>query len=79
MNRSVAAALLLHAACGRQGALEPAPGAALPPKPVDTAVAPTPDEMLRVPAQAAPDRVDDPVRSSREREDDPFNLPPPQR
>lgn len=70
-------ALTLLAACGRQGVLEPAPGAALPPRPVDTAVAPTPDEMLRVPAQAAPDRVDDPVRNADERREDGFNLPPP--
>lgn len=71
--------LLLLAACGKQGALEPRPGASLPPTPINTSAAPTPEQMLVPPVQAAPERIDDPVRNSRERGDDPFNLPPPGR
>ena len=39
-------------------------------------LAPTPAQMLVVPVQAAPQRVDDPVKKSEERPDDRFNLPP---
>ena len=39
-------------------------------------VAPVPEDMLRLPPQSQPNRVDDPVEKSQERPDDPFNLPP---
>lgn len=71
------AALLLLAACGRQGVLEPRPGAGVAPLPINTTTAPTTDQLLAIPPQAAPDRVDDPVRNSNERREDRFNLPPP--
>lgn len=75
--RAVIAVLLLLAACGRKGELEPKPGVGMPPPPRGEGVAPTPDQMLVLPPQAAPDRAGDPVRSNDERKDDRFNLPPP--
>jgi hypothetical protein len=69
--------LLMLAACGKQGALEPRAGRPAPQR-AETAVrAPTPQDMLRVDPQAVPARVDDQIGALPERGDDPFNLPPP--
>ncbi len=68
---------LLLAGCGKQGALAPVPPNPPPVAPINAARAPTPDEMLQQPTQSIPTRVDDPIRSSQERPDDRFNLPPP--
>ncbi|GGI67936.1 hypothetical protein GCM10007973_01340 [Polymorphobacter multimanifer] len=70
-------ALLALAACGKQGALRPVPPATPPQKPADAIRALTPDEMLKLPPQAIPGRVDDPLLQSQDRPDDRFNLPPP--
>lgn len=69
-------ALLALTACGKQGQLTPVPPRTMPVQGVATMVAPTPEEMLRLPPQSAPNRVDDPVERSQERPDDRFNLPP---
>ena len=70
-------ALLVLAACGKQGALEPRAGRPGPQR-AETAVrAPAPQDMLRVDPQAVPARVDDQIGALPERGDDPFNLPPP--
>ena len=69
-------ALLLLGACGLKGPLEPVPPAAMPVAQRGQTVAPTPAQMLVVPVQAAPQRVDDPVQKSEERPDDRFNIPP---
>jgi predicted small lipoprotein YifL len=69
-------ALLLLGACGLKGPLEPVPPAAMPVAQRGQTVAPTPAQMLVVPVQAAPQRVDDPVKKSEERPDDRFNIPP---
>lgn len=70
--------IALLAACGRRGTLTPLPGQSLPPKPATAVAAPTTEQMLRVPPTAAPVRVDDIIqRPERERQDDPFDLPPP--
>jgi len=68
-------ALLLVAACGRKGELQPADGK-LPPAPYGASAPPTVDAMLVPPPQAAPERVDDPIKRSVERRDDRFDLPP---
>ena len=68
---------LALAACGKQGDLTPVPPRTAPVKPAASAVAPTPEQMLDLPPQSQPDRVDDPVSRSQVRPDDPFNLPPP--
>ncbi len=63
-------------ACGLKGPLEPVPPTAMPVAQRGQSLAPTPAQMLVVPVQAAPQRVDDPVKKSEERPDDRFNLPP---
>lgn len=78
MRTTAIAALLLLAACGRRGDIEAAPGQELPPAPYGAEVRPTPAEMLTPPPQAAPERVDDPVKRSEERREDRFELPPPE-
>lgn len=71
------AALLALAACGRVDDLKPAPGQALPVKPLMARATPTPNELLAVPPFAKPDRVDELMKRSEPRKQDPFNLPPP--
>ncbi len=72
-----AVATLLLAACGRREALSPAPGTSVPPAPAMAARAPTTDELLQPTAIARPERVDELLKRSEEREDDRFDLPPP--
>ena len=71
----LALALVLVAACGRKGELQPVDGT-LPPAPYGASAPLTPDAMLVPPPQAAPERVDDPIKRSEERRDDRFELPP---
>jgi hypothetical protein len=49
----------------------------MPPAPAMAARAPTTDELLTPPPVARPERVDETLRRSEEREDDRFDLPPP--
>ena len=71
------AALLLLAACGKQGALEPRAGRPAPERSETQTRAATPQEMLKLDPQAVPTRVDDNQGPLPERGNDPFNLPPP--
>lgn len=68
---------LLLAACGKLGPLQPVSTERAPPRPLNALVPPTPEQQLVVPPQAAPLRADDPIKKSRERADDRFDLPPP--
>ena len=78
LTRIVAvAAALLVASCGRVVDLEPAPGQPLPVKPLMARTTPTPEDLLRIPSYAKPDRVDELMKRSEPRAQDPFNLPPP--
>jgi hypothetical protein len=78
LTRIVAvAAALLVASCGRVVDLEPAPGQPLPVKPLMARTTPTPEDLLRIPSYAKPDRVDELMKRSERRPQDPFNLPPP--
>ncbi len=70
------AAALALAACGSKDDLQPRTGGAVPPAPYGAEVAPTPAQLLVPPPQAAPERVDDPVKHSEERREDRFELPP---
>ena len=78
MSRALVALALCVAlaACGRQEPLRPKPGGTPPPKPATAPVAPTSDEMLKPGAEARPERDVEMVRRSRERAEDPFDLPP---
>ena len=57
--------------------LKPAAGQPLPVKPLMARTTPTPNDLLRIPAYAKPDRVDELMKRSEPRAQDPFNLPPP--
>ncbi len=76
-NAAAFAALLLLAACGKQGALEPRAGRPAPERSETQTRAATPQEMLKLDPQAVPTRVDDNQGPLPERGNDPFNLPPP--
>jgi hypothetical protein len=73
----VIAGALAIGGCGRVTDLEPAPGHAMPVKPLMARATPTFDELLTPPTQARPNRVDELIKRSEPRRDDPFNLPPP--
>jgi hypothetical protein len=70
------AVVALLAGCGRQVDLRPAPGHAMPVKPLMARTTPTVAELLTPPTYARPDRVDELVKRSRPRQSDPFDLPP---
>ena len=57
--------------------LKPEKGEALPVKPLMARTTPTPNDLLTRPAYAKPDRVDELVKRSQPRPEDPFDLPPP--
>ena len=63
--------------CGHQVDLQPAPGHAMPLKPLMARATPTFDQLLTLPTQARPTRVDELVTRSKPRPADPFDLPPP--
>jgi hypothetical protein len=65
------------AGCGRVVDLQPAPGHQIPVKPLMARTAPTVNELLTPPTYARPDRVDELVKRSQPRPDEPFDLPPP--
>jgi hypothetical protein len=70
---ALAAAL---AGCGGRQALKPADGKTMPVAPRGAAEVPTVDELLTPSPQARPERNAELLRQSRERKDDPFDLPP---
>lgn len=74
---SIAAATFALVGCGKAEELTPAAGQALPVKPAAARELPTANDLLTPPTQARPDRIDEPLRRSEERKDDPFDLPPP--
>ena len=73
----VSGCLLAIAGCGREADLEPAPGHALPVKPLMARATPTAEDLLTPPSYARPERVDELVKRSQPRQSDPFDLPPP--
>ena len=77
MTKALAMLLVLTlAACGTQQDLEPLAGQSLPPAPYARAEPLTPEELLELDPQAAPERNVELRSESEEREDDPFDLPP---
>jgi hypothetical protein len=78
MKRAAFALFALGASgCGLKEPLAAPPGQAAPPVPAMARRAPTTEEMLTPPPIAQPDRVDELIRRSEAREDDRFDLPPP--
>ena len=72
------ASLFALAACGQRAELETYPGEGLPVAPLGAEAPAEPEELLERDAQAAPERSVELRRRSEEREDDPFDLPPPE-
>jgi hypothetical protein len=79
MNGRYATLVLLFglAACGKAEELKPAAGMTPPPKPATMATAPTTADLIAPSTQAQPERVDELLKSSEQRQDDRFDLPPP--
>ncbi len=71
------AAMCLLAACGGREPLQPAAGESMPVAPAMASAEPTTDDLLEPTTQQRPERVDEILRRSEPREDDPFDLPPP--
>ena len=71
----IAVALAL-AACGQTAPLKPAPGQSLPVRPLMARATPTVDELLALPPQAKPRRVDELLTRNQPRKADRFDLPP---
>ncbi|VWX46573.1 hypothetical protein [Novosphingobium sp. 9U] len=80
MRRIVIACGLLAAlaACGSRKDLAVEAGQQLPPAPYGRAVKPVPGELLDTPPLAIPERSVELRTRSEKREDDPFDLPPPE-
>ncbi len=72
------AALAALSGCGNRTALEPREGASLPPAPYGREVPLNADALLRPPPLAVPERNVELRRRSEERENDPFDQPPPE-
>jgi hypothetical protein len=70
-------AILALAGCGQVSNLRPPAGKSLPVKPAMARTTPTAKDLLVLPPQAKPDRVDELIKRSLPRRSDPFNLPPP--
>ena len=68
---------VLLVGCGLKQPLEPPPGESLPPAPPLASRPMTSEELLAPPPIARPERVDELLRRSEVREDDRFDLPPP--
>ncbi len=80
MRRSAALLVLLAlSACGQRADLTLAPGEKLPPAPYGRADQPKASELLQTPTLAIPERSVELRTRSEEREDDPFDLPPPEK
>ena len=71
----IAIALALSA-CGQTAPLKPAPGQSLPVRPLMARATPTVDELLALPPQAKPRRVDELLTRNQKRTADRFDLPP---
>ncbi|MCJ2184900.1 hypothetical protein MTR62_19745 [Novosphingobium sp. 1949] len=71
-------ALVALAGCGQQAELAVNTGQSLPPAPYGRAQKPAPSELLETPTLAIPKRSVELRTRSEEREDDPFDLPPPE-
>ncbi|MDT7534494.1 hypothetical protein OVY48_13810 [Sphingobium sp. SA2] len=72
----LAVATLVLAGCGGRPALKPLKDQKLPAVPVGAATAPTGGELMAPSIQARPERNVELLTQSRQRSDDPFDLPP---
>jgi hypothetical protein len=72
----VAIGLLALPGCGAQRDLQPVAGRSLPPAPYGAIAKPTAGQLLTASSQARPNRSDDVLTSSDERQGNEFDLPP---
>ena len=64
------------AACGQTAPLKPLPGQSLPVRPLTARATPSVDDLLALPPQAKPRRVDELLTRNQPRRADRFDLPP---
>jgi len=64
------------AACGQTAPLKPAAGQSLPVRPLMARATPGVDDLLALPPQAVPRRVDELLTRNQKRKADRFDLPP---
>lgn len=72
----LAGMIVALAGCGARRDLKPAAGQSLPPAPYGQTAVPTPAELTDPTTQQRPSRSDELLTESKERDDDPFALPP---
>ena len=63
-------------ACGQTAPLKPLPGQTLPMRPLMARATPSVDDLLTLPPQAVPRRVDELLTKNQPRKADHFDLPP---
>ena len=63
-------------ACGQTAPLKPLPGQSLPVRPLTARATPSVDDLLALPPQAVPRRVDELLTKNQPRRGDRFDLPP---
>lgn len=63
-------------ACGAARDLKPAAGKVLPVAPYGAGVTPSPNQLLTASSQARPERSDELLKNSEERQGNEFDLPP---
>ena len=73
---AVTALMLALASCGGRQPLKPVKNQRLPAVPVGATAAPTAQQMIKPSVQARPERNVELLIQSKERGDDPFDLPP---
>jgi len=66
------------AGCGSKSDLTPPPGKSLPVAPYGRESRPSAGELMKIPAEAQPERTVELRKRSEERADDPYDLPPPE-
>ena len=77
MKRLVTIALVLAlCGCGAARDLKPLAGKSLPVAPYGATATPTPTQLLTASSQARPNRSDELLKSSEERQGNEFDLPP---
>ena len=74
---TIIALALALAACGQTAQLRPAPGQSMPVRPLMARATPGVDDLLALPPQAKPRRVDELLTRNQPRRADRFDLPPP--
>jgi hypothetical protein len=72
----IAVVLMSLGGCGAQVALTPREGGTMPVKPAMAAKEPSATELITATTQARPERSDEQLNRSEQRQDDKFDLPP---